>query len=35
MGEGSDNELDEIQESTIKDKLLSCTRDGIKNWGRE
>jgi len=29
MKEGSDNELDELQESTIKCKLLSCIRDGI------
>lgn len=26
---GSDNELDELQELTIKKKLLSCIRDGI------
>ena len=29
MGEGSDNELDELQESTIKCKLLNCVGDGI------
>lgn len=29
MGEVSDNELDELQESTIKYKLLSCPGDGI------
>ena len=29
MEEGSDNELDEPQESTIKKKLLSSVRDGI------
>jgi hypothetical protein len=29
MEEGSDNELDELQEPTIKKKLLSCIRDGI------
>jgi hypothetical protein len=29
MEEESDNELDELQESTIKKKLLSSTRDGI------
>jgi hypothetical protein len=28
MEEGSDNELDEPQESTIKKKLFSVTRDG-------
>jgi hypothetical protein len=28
MEEESDNELDELQESTIKKKLLSSTRDG-------
>jgi vacuolar-type H+-ATPase subunit I/STV1 len=29
MEEKSDNELDELQESTIKKKLLSSARDGI------
>jgi hypothetical protein len=29
MEEESDNELDELQESTIKKKLLSFARDGI------
>jgi hypothetical protein len=29
MEEESDNELDEIQESTIKEKLTSSARDGI------
>jgi len=29
MEEGSDNEIDEPQEPTIKKKLLSCIRDGI------
>ena len=29
MGEGSDNEPDELQECTIKYKLLSCTGDCI------
>jgi hypothetical protein len=29
MEEESDNELDELQESTIEKKLLSSTRDGI------
>jgi len=29
MEEGSDNELDELQEPTIKKKLLRCIRDGI------
>jgi hypothetical protein len=29
MEEESDNELDELQESTIKKKLLSSARDGI------
>jgi hypothetical protein len=29
MEEGSDNELDDLQEPTIKKKLLSCIRDGI------
>lgn len=29
MEEGSDNELDELQELTIKKKLLSCIVDGI------
>ena len=28
MDEGSDNELDETQETTIKKKLLSSTRNG-------
>ena len=28
MEEGSDNELNELQEHTIKKKLLSCIRDG-------
>jgi hypothetical protein len=28
MGEGSDNELDELQECTIKYKLLSCAGGG-------
>jgi hypothetical protein len=29
MEEESDNELDELHESTIKKKLLSSTKDGI------
>jgi hypothetical protein len=29
MEEESDNELDELQESTIKKKLLGSARDGI------
>jgi len=29
MKGGSDNELDKLQEPTIKKKLLSCIRDGI------
>jgi len=29
MGEGSDDELDELQESTIKCKHLSCIGDDI------
>lgn len=29
LEEGSDNELAKLQEPTIKEKLLSCMRDGI------
>jgi hypothetical protein len=29
MEEGSDNELDELQEPTVKKKLLTCIRNGI------
>jgi hypothetical protein len=29
MEEGSDNELDELQERTVKKKLPSCLRDSI------
>jgi hypothetical protein len=29
MEEESDNALDELQESTIKKKLLSSTKDGL------